>query len=451
LGQTSQALTDWVAIAIASLGKERPAPQPGLEVRKMKVKTLLLGSAAALMAAGGAQAADLTVAAPVDYVRVCDAMGTGFWYIPGTDTCLRIGGQVQFDALFENRHTVMEGDDDVIWGPGGPTLVPGDNDHSAVWEFVTQADLEVEAKSMTEWGVLTGFIQFRAISDNADQDGPYLTQEEGDPAFYQWISNDKVTLLREAYLELGFLKAGYFGSSFRGDGDYVGDAGAIGEYRPGENRVDQVLLSWAMNGFAASIGIEDPRDTFFTDLPGSYDLPVLVGVLEAEIGPFDNRLAGVIGPRGPWPDDYIAWGANAQTTIDLSSIGSNSLRLSVYFGNDDEFVDEANSFDGAFNWSGFASWRHDITSDVQLNVTGAYASPDGDPDIWEVMGDVNFDVTSLTNVAVGGGWESRDGGVWAIGGVVETEWVPDQFTTSVRARYHSDGEWDARLRGVREF
>jgi Porin subfamily len=61
------------------------------------VKSLLLGSAAGLVAVAGAQAADLPVrkAAPVDYVRVCTTYGAGFFYIPGTDTCLRISGFVQ--------------------------------------------------------------------------------------------------------------------------------------------------------------------------------------------------------------------------------------------------------------------------------------------------------------------------------------------------------------------
>ena len=62
------------------------------------VKALLLGSTAGLCAvAAGAQAADLPVqkAAPVEYVRVCTAQGAGFFYIPGTDTCLRIGGRAR--------------------------------------------------------------------------------------------------------------------------------------------------------------------------------------------------------------------------------------------------------------------------------------------------------------------------------------------------------------------
>lgn len=59
----------------------------------MKIKSLLFGSAAALVATTGAYAAD-TVVAPepesVEYVRVCDAYGAGYFYIPGTETCLRI-------------------------------------------------------------------------------------------------------------------------------------------------------------------------------------------------------------------------------------------------------------------------------------------------------------------------------------------------------------------------
>jgi len=57
-------------------------------------KSLLLGSSATLVAVAGAQAADLPSkkAAPATYVKVCDAYGAGFFVIPGTDTCVRVGG-----------------------------------------------------------------------------------------------------------------------------------------------------------------------------------------------------------------------------------------------------------------------------------------------------------------------------------------------------------------------
>ncbi len=54
-------------------------------------KTLFLGSAAGLMAASGAFAADLPVKAKaVEYVKICSLYGAGFYYIPGTDTCIKL-------------------------------------------------------------------------------------------------------------------------------------------------------------------------------------------------------------------------------------------------------------------------------------------------------------------------------------------------------------------------
>lgn len=71
----------------------------------MNIKSLILGSAAAIAAVSGAQAADAIVAAapePAEYVRVCDAFGTGYFYIPGTETCLKFGGQ--FRATFKGNN-----------------------------------------------------------------------------------------------------------------------------------------------------------------------------------------------------------------------------------------------------------------------------------------------------------------------------------------------------------
>ena len=66
------------------------------------VKSLLLGSAAGLVAVAGAQAADLPVKAkPVEYVKVCSLYGAGFWYVPGTDTCLKVGSYVRVQTEFD--------------------------------------------------------------------------------------------------------------------------------------------------------------------------------------------------------------------------------------------------------------------------------------------------------------------------------------------------------------
>ena len=67
------------------------------------VKSLLLGSAAGLMAVTGSMAADLPSrkAAPAaEYVRVCSAYGAGFFFIPGSDTCLQLSGRVRAQYQF---------------------------------------------------------------------------------------------------------------------------------------------------------------------------------------------------------------------------------------------------------------------------------------------------------------------------------------------------------------
>ena len=68
------------------------------------VKSLLLGSAAGLVAVAGASAADLGVKKPtaVEYVKTCPTYGAGFFVVPGTTSCLKIVGRVRADYIIDN-------------------------------------------------------------------------------------------------------------------------------------------------------------------------------------------------------------------------------------------------------------------------------------------------------------------------------------------------------------
>src|SRR5664280_1795610 len=80
------------------------------------VKSLILGSAAGLIALSGAQAADLPLKAKaVEYVRICSLYGAGFYYIPGTDTCTKLGGYLRADVGV-NTNSVFTGN---YSSPGG--------------------------------------------------------------------------------------------------------------------------------------------------------------------------------------------------------------------------------------------------------------------------------------------------------------------------------------------
>jgi hypothetical protein len=127
----------------------------------MNIKSLLLGSATALAVVSGAQAADAIVAAapePMEYVKVCDAFGTGYFYIPGTETCLKISGLVRYDLTYSSNSG--------LFGASGTnsnykfsTYSNGVNTNSA-----TQARLTIEAKNSTEVGTVYSLIQIRGTN-----------------------------------------------------------------------------------------------------------------------------------------------------------------------------------------------------------------------------------------------------------------------------------------------
>src|SRR3981189_2779330 len=115
------------------------------------VKSLILGSAAGLLAMSGAQAADLPVKAKaVEYVRICSLYGAGFFYIPGTDTCIKLGGYLRVDTTFNG-------------GVHGQPAWSGDlgqhNRYADYFSSRSRMALSVDTRTATEYGVVRTFGQ----------------------------------------------------------------------------------------------------------------------------------------------------------------------------------------------------------------------------------------------------------------------------------------------------
>src|ERR1041384_2560408 len=114
------------------------------------VKSLLLGSAAGLVAVAGAQAADLPVKAkPVEYVKICSIYGAGFFYIPGTDTCIKIGGWVRAEYGFQTGNPPVEYKQG---GPGRNNPIESD-EYRMRARWVTSIDI----RAQTEYGTLRAY------------------------------------------------------------------------------------------------------------------------------------------------------------------------------------------------------------------------------------------------------------------------------------------------------
>jgi hypothetical protein len=221
----------------------------------MKLKSLLFGSAAVLAAGTGAQAADLPIAEPVEYVRICDAFGTGFFYIPGTDTCLKLSGYVRYQS------GVVFGDNEDLgrrfgfFANGLSFPVPGNTVNN--WTTQVRGHVEWDARTQTDIGLIRAFIALEGTRGGrnvtpGDNTVPilgvpgYATEFGLASAFIQ-VSND-----------WGTWTAGKFGSFFDFWGDHSFSSFRLG-IEPGTD--DPNLVAWTFaggNGFSFTISSEDP-------------------------------------------------------------------------------------------------------------------------------------------------------------------------------------------------
>jgi len=120
------------------------------------VKGFALSSAAALAVTAGAHAADFPVKAnAVEYVKVCSPFaagpitpyGAGFYYIPGTDTCIKLSGYLRADVA------VNTNSDDTGNVQGGAK-----NRFTNGYMMLGREDFQIDTRTRTEYGVLRTLV-----------------------------------------------------------------------------------------------------------------------------------------------------------------------------------------------------------------------------------------------------------------------------------------------------
>ncbi|MDB5620074.1 porin [Tardiphaga sp.] len=129
------------------------------------IRTLALTSVAALISGTVVHAANLPVKAKaVEYVKACSLYGAGFYFIPGTDTCIKIGGSVRLDTTFNGgvyNAPYWQG------GAGGNDLWTKDYFYSR-----SRINLSEDTRTATEYGVLRTFANVQMQwSQNVDSSG----------------------------------------------------------------------------------------------------------------------------------------------------------------------------------------------------------------------------------------------------------------------------------------
>jgi len=245
----------------------------------MKImKSLLLGSTAALVAVAGTQAADLPVKAkPVEYVKICSLYGEGFYYIPGTDVCLKIGGYVQADYGW-NR--AGNGQPHYNGGNGGAqdrSVSPYSTRHRAHFNF--------DSRTQTAYGTLRTFVAVHI--DNLNQGSVTVNPTR---AFIQWAGFTFGHT--KSFTDVPGTPAA---DSFRS----LHQTQAISD--TGGNGTNQIAYTWELgNGMTLNVGADERRTKGIANLSTNI---VTVGANPATaFGPYQHPT--------PWVNFAVnqAWG-----------------------------------------------------------------------------------------------------------------------------------------------
>ncbi len=277
-----------------------------------QVKQFLLGSAAALTGVAlvpGARAADLPVrqAAPIEYVRICDAYGAGFFYIPGTETCLRVGGLALAELRgFDPTFSIVG---PLFYGTGTPVpktgFVPSFSQYSNArsrdaTDFAALGRVELDARTQSPWGTLRTFIR---VDSFFGSNGSAALGSLGQiPNTFNTTAGTSAprdtTILNKAFIQFAGLTAGRAQSMF----DFYADAYNY-HFLRGSN-ANVVLLAYTAtfgNGFSATLSFEDQADrraAIGSTIASTTAAPIMIGGISGtsfQAQPEGSRVPEIVG------------------------------------------------------------------------------------------------------------------------------------------------------------
>jgi hypothetical protein len=322
--------------------------QAFLEKTMKLARSLFLGSVAGLAAVAGAQAADLPAkkAAAVEYVRVCSTYGAGFFYIPGTETCLRVGGRVRAEFQY---------------------LEPTDREDDAIG-FRARGRLNIDARTATAYGLLRTFVRFE------------MTRDTGVYGFSSTTAN-----VDQAFVQFGGLTAGRTISFFMNSDLPNDNWGTLRFYDAPTVNVFAYTFSFG-NGFSATIAAEE--GTYATSLftEAGQTMPDVVANLKyagtwgsAQLGGAVHQLRSDTLFGTEYPDTTLGWAVTAQGSVNLPMLAEgDALWLAATYA------------DGALGYLGFDP---DVgVGRASSTVVDAYIGADGDIDTgrgWSIAGGIN--------------------------------------------------------------
>lgn len=330
---------------------------------------LLLGGVAGLAFASGAMAADLPVrkAAPVEYVRVCSVHGAGFFYIPGSDTCIKIGGRVRAEYRYLEP----------LWA------IPGLGRAHDATGFRAVGRVNVDARTGTDWGTLRAFIQVDVFADTGVYNG------QPGPA-----GDTTSVVLDKAYIQWAGITAGRATSFFdfyANDLNFGG--GALGSL--GSDLTVNLLAYTATfgNGFSATLALEDRS------------AHTLNGFIYAQAGQRMPDIVASLRVDQEWGSAQLSAALHQLNSVDIGigagGVGPGSGPLGSRVGTEYGYAIQAGlKFDLPMIAPGDTLWLQAAYADGATSYLGVY----GDFNIGPVFGLVSEAVIVNGDIKKTRGW-----------------------------------------------
>jgi Porin subfamily len=322
------------------------------------MKAGLLSLAVLLMGSWAAGAQDLPVSksAPDQNLQACVAVGVGFWAIPGTDTCLKIGGEVRADYVLTDQNTRNED----------------------TTGFFSRAQIGFDARTNTDYGLLRSYFLI---------DG--------------YIGPGQATsfIVDKAFLQFGGLTAGY-AHSFFGiyDLDYGNDL--LQPYFGYAATTDLLAYTQELGGgLSATLSIEDGRGTHSTLLDtfgfptnivqsGGTVVPDIVGQLRYDANWGEAAAFGALHQiRYPGPPDIggsdYGYAFGGALGVDLPVLSGGHIAVEGTYAKGASAYLGWQQLDAAFDnfnvrtdlgrgWTATGEIGLNLTSRLTFNLLGSY-------------------------------------------------------------------------------
>lgn len=228
----------------------------------MKVPKALFVGSAAMFASAGAQAADLPVKAKaVEYVKICSLYGAGFYYVPGTDTCIKLGGYLRAQLGLGVNSIGVAAD----FGVGG-----AQNRLSNYYTSKVRETLNIDTRTATEYGVVRTYADVWFTWTGGGYTGAGTTAVNGSTTYTSSVGSQIAgggLTVAYAFIQFAGFTMGKAASQFSTPwGEYPGNLSELPGSGPWDP-VNQFTYTFDFGqGISASLSAQDQTQNFTSNL-----------------------------------------------------------------------------------------------------------------------------------------------------------------------------------------